>query len=173
MASYKPAAPPIITPQEAAHAKASVMQVRRTLAKISKAAAQGRKESFEVKLSENDLTEFVSTDKRFKAKLAAAGLKNPRIQFRDDLVIVSGLTRFKGRQVYVTVNGTPEAGKDGYLELANTKAYVGRLDVTPILAARVEDKIDELFRSGETRVPPGLDTIEARNGFLTMRGSSL
>lgn len=172
MVYYRPPAQPSVTPAQAAHARQSIIQARKTLERASQAADEGKKVPFEVKLTEEDMTRFVSTDSRIKAKMVNIGLSQPLIQFRGGLISVSGLTKLRGRQVHVTISGKPTASEDGYIRLADTTAYVGKLDVTPMLAGRIEDKVDGLFRSGETRVPPGLKSITAQNGVLSMRGTS-
>jgi hypothetical protein len=171
MATYRPAVLPPATPVQAAEARAAVAEARETISEISKAAERGKKEPFDVQLKDEHLTTYMATDKRIKARLMAEGLRDPRVRFESGRVIVSGFKTYHGKEAYVTVSGKPTAGVDGRVKLAGISVKVGKLNA-PMLASKAEKMLDDMFRSGETKLPANVKQITAQNGELHLRGVS-
>jgi hypothetical protein len=172
MALYTPPTAVPVTASQSEKARLSITAAQKTIFRVAKAASEGRRVPFQVRISEDDLTNFAATDPTTRAKLASFGMTNPSVKFRDGLVAVSGLKELGGRKVYITVVGKPEVAADGRLGLADIKVRMGKLGITSFAADGVKSAMDGMFRSGETRIPADISLIDARNGVLTLQGYS-
>jgi hypothetical protein len=172
LALYRPPRPQPVTPAQAEEARVAIGRAKSTLYRVSKAAAEGRRSPFEMRISEDDLTNFIASDTRFKARLASMEVSEPMVRFRKGRVSFSGLKKMSGKDTYFTVGGTPTAAQGGRLELSDVEVSMGKLNVSSVAAGKVRETMDAMFRSGETRIPADVTTIEAQDGFLVLRGVS-
>ncbi len=171
MASYTPKALPPAAPVQAAEAKQAVAQARKTVSGIARAAEQGKRKPFHVHITDDELTTFAASDSKIKARLRAKGMKDPRFVFENGRVTVSGFMTYHDKKAYVTLCGRPVAGADGRVKLANISVKLGKLSA-PMLAGKAQEMFDDMFRSGELKLPADVRQITAQGGELHLRGVS-
>lgn len=171
LVTYQPAQLPPVTRARAVQAARAVSVAEHTVADVSVAAEHGRRVPFRVRMKDDDLTAFASTDVKVKRRLAARGLRDPRFHFSDGRASVSGFTKYHGRTVYVTVSGRPAASLTGRIRLTDVSVRIGKLNA-PLLAKKAELMIDEMFRSGVARLPADVKQITSREGEIVLKGVS-
>jgi hypothetical protein len=169
MMTYEPqyVVPP--SPVRAAEARKAVSEVRRRVSKVSAAARRGRRVPYQVSVNDDDLTSYVATDKKTKARLAAKGIRDARFHFDDGRVRVSGFLNYHGQKVYATLSGKPVPGIDGKIRFVDVGVQLGKVNA-PVLIGKAQGLIDEMFQSGVAPIPPGIRQITAQGGELTLIG---
>ena len=171
LANYKPEVMPPVTPVRASEARKAVTQAKDTVSEVSRAAARGQRVPFSVQVKDDDLTTYTASDMKIKRQLSAKGSRNPRFQFGDGTVTVSGFMTYHNREVYVTVSGKPMADVSGRVKFSDVSVHVGKLSA-PMLAAKAQKMFDQAFSSGDAKLPADVRQITAQNGQLMLSGVS-
>lgn len=171
MIDYRPQSLPPVAPVRVAEAKKAVTAAEKTVHKVTASAAHGRREPFQVRLKEDDVTTYVASNQKIKKRLATKGFKEPRFEFRDGRVNIAGLVTYHGKEVYVTVSGKPTTTAEGRVTLSDISVKLGQLSV-PVLARKAEQMMEDMIRSGETQLPADIEQITSQQGELTLKGVS-
>jgi len=165
-----PEAPGPVSNEDALRARVAVESMAAQIEAIEEAAAEGRRQPFEVSLYDDDLTNFLLSDPDAARGLASKRVERPRVEFRDRKVVSSACLTVRGRRLHVTVSGRLTQTSNGTPVFDTDSVKIGKLTAPGPIRRRVDRIINDFVSEGASSLPAEITEITTDNGALTFSG---
>lgn len=149
-----------MTPAERAEAEAGLRALRARIEELSRKAHRGERESFSVRVTENEINLLLETDQEVRRRMRQHGVEEVYVVMDAGRVACAARRREAGAPVTVTAAVTPRVRPDGSLDLQIEGVGIGRLSVPTALSRRWTDRATDAL-SGQ-RLGAGIDLVSLR-----------
>lgn len=171
MATYAPTETPVfVSPSDAVHARIAMNSVEDKLSDVSSNAKDGKRAPFKVSIRQEDVTNYLRTDKSLSGMMSGRHIEQPEVRFNSRTVTSSAYVNYHGRKLFVTVTGSLSHAP-GKLVFHTDSVRIGRLPAPSRIAQKVDEAINAYLTFGKA-LPAEITDVKTDGGRFVMTGMS-